>query len=119
MRNFRTLNIWKDGIKLVKEVYGLSILLPEKEKFGLKTQICRAAVSVPSNIAEGSSRNSEVEFKRFLEIAMGSLFELETQLIIIQELCFIPESKINEVLELVHTEQKMTNNLITKLKARS
>ena len=119
MRNFRTLNIWKDGINLVKEVYGLSALLPEEEKFGLKSQICRAVVSVPSNIAEGSSRNSEVEYKRFLEIAMGSLFELETQLIIIQELYFIPEAKINEVLELVHVEQKMINNLITKLKASS
>lgn len=104
MRNFRTLNIWKDGINLVKEVYGLSVSLPEKEKFGLKIQICRASVSVPSYIAEGSSRNSETEFKRFLEIAMGSLFELETQLIIIHELCFIPEAKINEVLELVHVE---------------
>lgn len=119
MRNFRTLNIWKDGINLVKKVYGLSSLLPEEEKFGLKSQICRAVISVPSNIAEGSSRNSEMEYKRFLEIAIGSLFEIETQLIIIQELCFIPEEKINEVLEMVHTEQKMINNLITKLKASS
>lgn len=60
-----------------------------------------------------------MEYKRFLEIAIGSLFEIETQLIIIQELCFIPEEKINEVLEMVHTEQKMINNLITKLKASS
>jgi four helix bundle protein len=97
----------------------VSAMLPEEEKFGLKTQLCRAAVSVPSNIAEGSSSNSEIEYKRFLEITMGSLFELETQLIIIQELCFIPEEKINKVLELVHVEQKMINNLITKLKAIS
>ena len=119
MRNFRTLNIWNNGIDLVKEVYKLSALLPEDEKYGLKSQMCRAAVSVPSNIAEGSSRNSEMEYKRFLEIAIGSLFELETQLIIIQELCFIPEAIINEVSELVHLEQKMINNLITKLKASS
>jgi len=119
VRNFRTLNIWKNGIGLVKEVYKLSALLPEDEKYGLKSQMCRAAVSVPSNIAEGSSRNSEMEYKRFLEIAIGSLFELETQLIIIQELCFIPEAIINEVSELVHLEQKMINNLITKLKASS
>jgi len=66
MRNFRTLNIWKNGINLVKEVYGVSAMLPEEEKYGLKTQLCRAAVSVPSNIAEGSSRNSEIEYKRFL-----------------------------------------------------
>lgn len=119
MRNFRNLNVWKEGINLVKEVYRLSVLLPEEEKFGLKSQICRAAVSVPSNIAEGSSRNSETEYKRFLEIAMGSLFELETQLIIIQELCFIPVLRVEEVIQLVHTEQKMVNNLITKIKANS
>lgn len=117
MRNFRNLNVWKKGVNLVKEVYRLSSLLPEEEKFGLKSQICRAAVSVPSNIAEGSSRNSEIEYKRFLEIAMGSLFELETQLILIHELCFLSELKINEVLQLVQSEQKMRNSLITKLKA--
>ena len=97
----------------------MSALLPEEEKFGLKTQIRRAAVSVPSNIAEGCSRNGETDYKRFLEIAMGSLFEIETQLILIQELLYISETKINEVLELVHVEQKMVNNLITKLKASS
>ena len=69
-------------------------MLPNEEKFGLKSQICRAAVSIPSNIAEGSSRNSEIDFKRYLEIALGSAFELETQLIIIQELHLAPEEKL-------------------------
>ncbi len=119
MRNFRNLNIWKDGITLVTEVYRLAYLLPDEEKFGLKNQICRAAVSVPSNIAEGASRNSEIEYKRFLEIAIGSLFELETQLIIIQELSFIPESNINKIMEMISREQKMINNLIKKLIANS
>ncbi|PLX22578.1 MAG: diversity-generating retroelement protein bAvd family protein, partial [Marinilabiliales bacterium] len=67
MRNFRELNIWKEAVILVKEIYRLSNQLPEEEKYGLKSQICRAAVSIPSNIAEGASRNSEIEFKRFLE----------------------------------------------------
>ena len=119
MRNFRNLNIWKDGIALVAEIYQMATLLPEDEKYGLKSQICRASVSVPSNIAEGSSRNSEIEYKRFLEIAMGSLFEVETQLIIIKELNLISEEKINLIIELVHKEQNMINNLITKLKASS
>ena len=61
----------KNGIELVKQVYVLSQQLPSEEKFGLRSQITRAVVSIPSNIAEGCSRNSEVEFKRFLEIAMG------------------------------------------------
>ena len=117
MRNFRNLNIWKNGIELVKEIYKVSLLLPDEEKFGLTSQIRRAAVSVPSNIAEGSSRNSEVEYKRFLEIAMGSLFEIETLLIIILELSLIEEEKVNPLFDKVQSEQKMVNNLITKIKA--
>ena len=116
MRNFRNLNIWKNGIDLVKEIYQISALLPVEEKYGLKSQICRAVVSVPSNIAEGCSRTSEIEYKRFLEFAIGSLFELETQLIIIQELKLIVGDKIQQIIELIHTEQKMINNLISKIK---
>jgi len=119
MKNFRKLNIWQQGIILVKEIYKLSTLLPKEEKYGLKSQICRAAVSVPSNIAEGCSRNSEKEFKRFLEISIGSSFELETQLIIIQKLQFISEEILKSVFELLNKEQKMINNLINKLKANS
>jgi hypothetical protein len=70
MRNFRTLNIWQEGITIVTNVYKLAELLPAEEKYGLRSQICRAAVSVPSNIAEGCSRNSQMDFKRFLEIAL-------------------------------------------------
>ncbi len=69
---------------------GLAERLPVEEKYGLRSQICRSAVSIPSNIAEGCSRNSQIDFKRFLEIALGSSFELETQLIIIEELSLIP-----------------------------
>lgn len=116
MRNFRNLNVWKNGIELVKVIYRLSVLLPEEEKFGIKSQIYRAAVSVPSNIAEGCSRSSELEYKRFLEIAMGSLFEIETLLVVIQELKFINAEKISQVIEQVQTEQKMVNNLISRIK---
>lgn len=119
MRNFRNLTIWKEGIDLVKEIYKLSYLLPEEEKFGLKSQITRASISIPSNIAEGSGRNSEKEFKRFLEISIASSFELETQLIIIQELQFISEDKLAIAFDLLNKEQKMINALIKKLKANS
>ena len=90
MRNFRTLNIWQEGIAIVKQVYRLAELLPVEEKYGLRSQICRSVVSIPSNIAEGCSRNSQIDFKRFLEIALGSSFELETQLIIIRRAIFNP-----------------------------
>jgi len=116
MRDFRKLEIWKNGIELVKQVYQLSSKLPSEEKFGLRSQITRAAVSVPSNIAEGCSRNSEVEFKRFLEIATGSLFEVETQLIITQELKFIEENKLKVTFALIQKEARMINSLINKIK---
>jgi len=116
MRNFRNLEIWKEGIALVKQIYKLASKLPQEEKFGLRSQITRAAVSVPSNIAEGCSRNSEVEFKRFLEIAIGSLFELETQLIIIKELDLINGYDTKEILKLIDKEEKMINGLINKIK---
>jgi len=117
MRNFRKLDIWKNGIELVKQVYILSENLPLEEKFGLRSQITRAAVSVPSNIAEGCSRNSEIEFKRFLEIAIGSLFEVETQLIISKELGFIETEQLEFILKSITKEEKMINSLITKIKA--
>ncbi len=116
MRDFRKLDIWKNGIELVKQVYQLSNMLPSEEKFGLRSQITRAAVSVPSNIAEGCSRNSEVEFKRFLEIAMGSLFEVETQLIITQELKYIKSKELEIIFSLIQKEAKMINSLINKIK---
>jgi four helix bundle protein len=115
MRNFRKLNIWQQGIQIVKEVYLLSDLLPKEEKFGLRSQICRAAVSIPSNIAEGCSRESEIDFKRFLEIAIGSAYELETQLTIIQDLKLTSEDEIKILIDLLDVEQKMINTLIKKI----
>ncbi len=116
MRNFRELNIWKQGIELVKQIYELVKELPKEEKYGLQSQITRAAVSVPSNIAEGCSRNSDIEYKRFLEIAMGSLFELETQLIILEEIDMISNDKLKVIHEAIATEARMINSLINKIK---
>lgn len=116
MRNFRNLDIWKEGIEIVKHIYKLSEKLPLEEKFGLKSQITRAAVSIPSNIAEGASRNSEIEFKRFLEISIGSLFEVETQLVIIQELGLASLEELKLIFELLEKEAKMINSLISKIK---
>ena len=119
MRDFRKMNIWQDGMKNVKDVYQLSEKLPAEEKYGLKSQICRAAVSIPSNIAEGCSKSSQKDFKRYLEIAIGSAFELETQLIIIEDLDLIQEKNLNVILTGLHKNQKMINSLITRIKASS
>jgi four helix bundle protein len=116
MRDFRKLDIWKNGIQLVKSIYAFSMLLPSEEKYGLRSQLCRAAVSVPSNIAEGCSRSSETEYKRFLEIAMGSLFEVETLLTVISELEMIEEGSLNAIMNQIQIEERMINALISKIK---
>ena len=82
----------------------------------MTSQITRAVVSIPSNIAEGCSRNSEIEFKGFLEIAIGSLFEVQTQLIIARELNFLEESDSSEIEILLEKEARMINSLISKIK---
>ena len=119
MRSFKDLNIWKNGITIVKPVYVIIESLPSDEKYGLRSQMTRAAVSIPGNIAEGASRSSEVEFKRFLEMSMGSLFELETQLIIIEELGCKSFEELKSILELIRTTAKQINSLIVKIKANS
>jgi four helix bundle protein len=87
--NFRKLNIWKDGIAVTKETYSMTRLFPKEERFGLSSQIRRCAVSIPSNIAEGTSRSTDKHFKQYLETALGSAFEWETQLIIAFEIEYI------------------------------
>ena len=97
--------------------YNIANLLPEKEKYGLYTQITRAAVSIPSNIAEGSSRRSEKDYYRFLEIALGSSFEVETQAIIAEELNYIKKDILNDLFKLIEEEQMMIYGFMNKLVA--
>ena len=84
--NFREIKIWQESLLMVKEIYLFSSKLPKEEKYGITSQINRSAVSIPSNIAEGSGRTTNKEFVRFLEIAISSSYELETQLILAEEL---------------------------------
>ena len=102
---------------IVKMIYSDIFSFPKEEVFGLKSQIQRSAVSIPSNIAEGSSRNSDKEFSRFLEIALGSAFELETQLIISNDLNYIGYENYSKVLSVLTKNQKQINTFITKLKS--
>lgn len=82
MHRFKELEVWKRSVKLAKTVYQLTKRFPDSERFGLISQLNRCSVSIPSNIAEGAGRNTSGEFKQFLGISIGSLYELETQLII-------------------------------------
>ncbi len=116
MRDFKKYEIWNDSMKLVKQIYQFTLCMPKEEKFGLISQMCRAAISIPSNIAEGTSRNSYIEFKRFLEIAIGSSFELETQLLLCVEIGFTNEETILPIINEINKIQKQTNNLILKIK---
>ena len=100
MRPHKKLDVWNKAIKLVTKIYKITESYPESEKFGLVSQIRRAAVSIPSNIAEGAARKGTKEFQQFLSIAQGSAAELETQLIISAELGFLKEdSSIFDELE--------------------
>lgn len=116
MRDFKKFEIWKQGIELVKLIYSIANKLPKEEMFVIRSQITRAAVSVPSNIAEGASRNTDKDFKRFLEIALGSLFEIETQLIIIEELGLIENINNEAIFALIEKQGKQINSFINKLK---
>jgi len=104
-------SFFKRILTIVTNVSKLAELLPAEEKYGLRSQICRAVVSVPSNIAEGCSRNSQMDFKRFLEIAFGSSDELETQLMIIEELSLISNKEVAVIIDPINKEQKMLNNV--------
>jgi four helix bundle protein len=94
MRSHRDLDAWKSSIQLIKEVYFLLNSFPDYDKFTLTQQIRRAVISVPSNIAEGAGRNSPNEYRQFLGIALGSLAEVETQLIIAQELNYTQDANV-------------------------
>ena len=92
MRSHQKLNVWVESIALVKHIYTITKEFPKDETYGLTSQIRRAAVSIPSNIAEGAARNSKKEYLQFLYIARGSLSELETQLLISIEIGYIPKN---------------------------
>lgn len=119
MRDFKKLAIWQKSIELCKEVYLITKQLPDDEKFGLISQMRRASISISSNIAEGTSRNSENEYKRFLEIAIGSAFELETQLIISIEIGYLKQEEVEKLQSEIVAIEKQISALINVLKRSS
>ena len=116
MRNFKKYLVWQKSMILVKEVYHLVRKLPNQEKYGLVNQITRAAISIPSNIAEGCGRASEKEMKRYIEISLGSSYELETQLLVIKDVFHVDN---HEIIALTTEVQKMLQSLIKKLTVNS
>ena len=115
MRSYEDLLVWQKAMLLAKTVYSLQKGLPKEEVYGLGDQIRRAVVSVPSNIAEGFGRGSDTEFKRFLSIARGSLFEVKTQLQLAEGLGFLEVN--NEIVALIDEVGKLINGLSNALTA--
>ena len=115
IQSYKDLLIWQKGIALVKSIYLLCEQLPKEEVYGLQSQMKRAAISVPSNIAEGYGRNYTQSYIQFLRIARGSLLELETQLIISKELKLIGNKLYQKVQGLITEENKMLNAFIKSI----
>jgi four helix bundle protein len=115
IKSFRDLNIWQKGIDLVKDIYKETQNFPRQEIYGLTNQIRRAAISIPSNIAEGHIRQHRAEFRQFLSVALGSLAELETQIVISRELNYISTEKSLNVIDQMGSLGKMIRGLIKKL----
>lgn len=113
MAGFKDLIVWQKSIDLTKEEYDLCKILPQHEQYGLCSQMRRASVSIPSNIAEGYRRNGRKEYRQFCGLALGSASELETQLIITN--LVHPSINTTKAVELCTEVQKMLNALIAKL----
>ena len=116
IRSYRDLVVWQKAVELVTEIYRLTQSIPKEEKIDLMSQMRRAAVSIPSNIAEGHGRLSRKEYIYFLGNARGSLAELETQVTIARNLGFLEETKLNRVLEQAGELCRIKNGLLASLR---
>lgn len=115
--SYKDLIVWNKGIELVKEIYRIVKLLPKEETFALSDQMRRAAVSIPSNIAEGQKRNTKKDFVQFLSIADGSVAELETQMTVCKEIGFASDEDLSKGFALCEEIERMLGAMIGKLKA--
>src|SRR5919197_3588610 len=117
-RSYKDLIVWQKGIALAKLVYGLTQTFPSEEKFGIIAQMRRAAVSIPSNIAEGQARHTTGEFVQFISHAEGSIAELDTQLVLSIDLNFCAAAAADPAFELIGELRRMLNALRPKLSKR-
>ena len=118
IHSFRDLVVWQKSVDLVTEIYRLSKKFPKDELFGLTSQIRRAAVSIPSNIAEGRGKSSRGEFQQFLHHSRGSLAEVETQIIIAQNLGYLTLAEIEPVIEKIAEVGRLLHGLLASLKTK-
>ena len=118
MKNFKKLLIWQKGFDIAVKSFLFVKLLPSEERFGLSSQITRAAVSISANIAEGSSRSSLKDFNRFLEISLGSCFELETHLLLAETLIGNDNELLMFLLKQLDEEQKMLMSFMNKIASK-
>ncbi len=118
MRNFKELEVWKESRVLTKDIYLLTNFLPQDEKFGLISQIRRCVISIASNIAEGAAKDSQKDFLRYLQISLGSSFELESHLILCVDLELISKTQMENHLENIERIQKRISPLIRYVKTQ-
>jgi four helix bundle protein len=115
LESFRDLRIWQKGVLIVEEIYKVTATFPKTETYGLVSQLQRASISVPSNIAEGFRRKYNKEYKQFLSVSLGSCGELETQIEIAKRLGYIDEVKYKKLIEELEYLCKMIQTLIMKI----
>ena len=117
MKNFRDLIVWRKSHELVLDLYRSTNSIPQEEKYGLTSQIRRAAVSIPSNIAEGCGRSSDLDFARFLQITMGSASEVEYQLLLTHELGYLKSKDYERLNQSVGEVKKMLTSFLKTLRS--
>ena len=118
VKSYRDLEVWQGAMDLVVQIYAITKTFPREEMYGLTSQLRRAAVSVPSNIAEGRSKRSTRDFMRFINIAYGSLAEIETQLLISERLHYLSADETAVILEKSATIGRMLNGLLAGLEKK-
>ena len=117
-KGYRKLDVWRKGIEMVEMIYKISKKLPKEERFGLAAQMQRAALSIPSNIAEGYSRGYRKEFQRFCQIALGSCSELETQMIVAKRQKYLSKEEFAKIEDNLDHESRMLMKLIKSLRQK-
>jgi four helix bundle protein len=118
MNNFRELKVWQKARAIVKDVYGLTISFPDDEKYALTSQIKRASVSISSNIAEGSGRNTDADFAKFLDISLGSCYEIENDFILASDLLFISKNELKTITDKIQEIERMLIGLMNSLRKK-